>query len=299
MTDFPLVWDSTMVAALSSCQWKANLEYVEHWKPKGISVHLHAGAAFARGLEVARKTFYEEGKRLEDGVAAGVGALLTYYGNFDAGNSPKTAIRMAGALEFYFSHYPMDQDTLQPIKLPNGKYAIEFSFADPLPVQHPTTGDPLIYAGRSDLIGKYGDAGNFIDDEKTTTQLGESWTRQWDLRGQFTGYCRAARNAGIPVQGAIVRGVSILKTKYDTLEVITYRPQWQVDRWLKQTCAKLERAKVAWAHGEWEMALDHACTEYGGCPFKQTCLSEDPNPWLESGFERRFWNPLTREEEKV
>jgi hypothetical protein len=298
MIEFPLVWDSTMIAALDSCQHKARLEFMEHWKPKAPSVHLHAGAAFARGLEIARRRFYEEGVSAEDAVARGLGALLEAYGDFDPAGSPKTRERMAGALEFYFDRYPLESDAAQPVLLPSGRRAIEFSFANALPIDHPVTGDPLIYAGRSDAISTWGSAGVFVQDEKTTQALGESWTRQWDLRGQFTGYCWGAQGI-VPVQGVLVRGISILKTKYDTVELVTYRPQWQIDRWLKQVCHKLLRAMDAWRAGEWEMSLDHACTEYGGCIFRQTCLSQDPTPWLEANFERRNWNPLTREEERL
>ena len=58
---------------------------------------------------------------------------------------------------------------------------------------------------------------------KRQRQLGDSWARQWELRGQFTGYCWAAREAGIDVNGVLVRGVSILKTKYGSAQAITNR----------------------------------------------------------------------------
>ena len=51
---FPTVLDSTIIAAARSCLQKANLEFFEHWKPREPSVHLHAGAAYAAGMEAAR-----------------------------------------------------------------------------------------------------------------------------------------------------------------------------------------------------------------------------------------------------
>ena len=135
-----------------------------------------------------------------------------------------------------------------------------------------------------------------MEDDKTASQLGASWSRQWDLRSQFTGYTWAARSAGISVQGVLIRGISILKTKYDCAEAVSYRPEWQVERWLGQTLRDIQRAIKCWEDGYWDWSLDHACTEYGGCTFRQICLMQDPQPFLDLNFERKYWNPLTREE---
>ena len=72
-----------------------------------------------------------------------------------------------------------------------------------------------------------------------------------------------------------------------------------IDRWYDQLMKDIERMKVMWQAQEWDYDLDHACTEYSGCVFRQPCLSLDPQPWLESSFIRRVWNPLTRVEESV
>jgi hypothetical protein len=202
---------------------------------------------------------------------------------------------MAGALEFYFQTWKLDTDAATPTIMPSGKRAIEFSFAQPLPVLHPVTGNPLIYAGRSDMICDFAQ-GTFIEDDKTATQLGATWGKQWELRSQFTGYCWASQMAGLPVNGVLVRGVSILKTKYDSAQAITYRSQWEIDRWLDQTIRDLGRMAQAWREGYWGWNLGDACSSYGGCPFNQICKSNDPKSWLPMYFERRRWDPLERTE---
>jgi hypothetical protein len=136
-------------------------------------------------------------------------------------------------------------------------------------------------------------------DDKTTSQLGASWARQWDHRSQFTGYCWAARRNSIPLAGVIVRGVSILKTKYDTQEAVADRAEWEINRWYTQLNRDIRRALTMYKTGEWDFNLDHSCTEYGGCIFSRPCKSYDPQPWLETSFQRRVWNPLTREEKVV
>lgn len=293
---FPTVVDSSMMASFKSCPQLFYKQYVANWKPKELSVHLHAGGAFAKGIETAREAFFARNESSEDACAEGLSALLKAYGDFACpADSAKSAERMAGAFEFYFDHYPLERGNCEPIILPSGKQGIEFSFVEPLPIAHPETGDPILYSGRMDAILNFA-GGVFIFDEKTTSSLGATWSRQWDLRSQFTGYCWGTGRAGIRVDGAVVRGISILKTKYETQEVISYRPEWQVDRWLADTCAWIEIAIDMWNKDRWLLNLDHACTEYGGCAFRQACLSQDEKPWLETYFERRFWNPITREE---
>lgn len=293
---FPHTFDSTMLGTGRSCPQKLLRQYVQHWKPRAESVHLIAGGAFATGVEVARRAFYEEGKSVEDSEGLGLAALLAHYGDFSCPpESPKSAERMAGALEFYFTNYPLGRDGTTPIQLASGRTGIEFSFAEPLPINHPVTGDPILYTGRSDMIAEFA-GGVYVFDEKTASSLGPSWGRQWEMRSQFTGYIWAAAQAGIETSGAIVRGVSILKTKYDTQQAITYRSKYEVERWLEQTCRDIERFIKMWQEGWWDYSLDHACTEFGGCSFVQVCKSPNPDTWLPVHFEQRVWDPLARRE---
>jgi len=293
---FPAVLDSTIMAAFKSCPHKAHLEFVQHWKSQSPSVHLRAGAAYASGLEAARVAFYIDGSTPDDAIALGLQALLTSYGDFECPpESAKSADRTAGALEYYFSQYPLGTDKAIPMTLPGGKRGIEFSFLEPLEIIHPESGDPLLYSGRMDMMVDY-EGMHLGEDDKTTSQLGASWPRQWDLRSQFTGYVWGARCAGIKLDGFLVRGVSILKSKYDTLQAITYRPGWMIDRWYEQLHRDIKRMLVAWESGQWDMNLDHACAEYGGCQFRGVCQMQRPEPLLRQQFERRKWDPVARTE---
>lgn len=295
---FPPTVDSTLLSTFRSCPRKFYLQYIQHWKPMGESVHLIAGGAFASGIEAARVAFYIEGKSPEDSEAIGIRAMMEHYGDFEPPpGSSKTPERMAGAMEFYFDHYPLGRDGAEPIKI-GGSSGIELSFARPLDFLHPTSSDPVLYTGRSDMVAHF--AGQiYIFDEKTTSQLGASWARQWDLRSQFTGYQWGCQDFGIKAAGTIIRGVSILKTKYDTLQAITYRGDWEIERWLEQVHRDLSRMYQCWKQDYWDYCLDHACNEYGGCPFTQICKSNDPDSWLPMYFERRVWDPLQRKELSV
>jgi hypothetical protein len=272
------------------------LEYLLHWKPKTPNIHLHAGGAFAHGLEAAREEFYVKGTEPKSAVARGVGAMLERYGMFDAPeDSVKGPDRMAGALVYYFDQWKMEDDTAIPSTFPSGKRGIEFSFLEPLGLNHPTTGNPLLYSGRFDMVVDFA-GGRFGEDDKTASQLGATWPRQWEMRAQFSGYCWGARQSGYPIDGMLVRGVSILKRGYDHAQTVTYRAPWMIDRWEEQTYRDLKRMIGMWEEGVFDYNLDEACNAFGGCLFKQVCLSKEPEPWLETGFERRAWNPVTRVE---
>lgn len=293
---FPTVLDSTIIAAFRSCPTKAHLEFMQHWKIKNQSVHLVAGAAYAAGLEAARAAYFVDGQSPDTAIALGLAKLIAAYGDFECPpESAKSLERTAGALEYYFTAYPMETDKAIPMTLPGGKRGIEFSFLEPIDIIHPETGDPILYSGRMDMMVDF-DGMHLGEDDKTTSQLGASWPRQWDLRSQFTSYVWGAGRAGIKLDGFLVRGVSILKTKYDTLQAITYRPQWMIDRWYEQLLRDAKRMIAAWEEGYFDLNLDHACAEYGGCPFRGVCQMRDPTSLLETQFERRKWDPVARTE---
>lgn len=291
---FPPVFDATMLHAIRSCQYKASKQYMEHWKPKSESVHLRAGGAFAAGIEAARKAYFVDGAPGLDAEAVGLKALIEHYGDFDCPpDSAKSLERMAGALEFYFDNYPLGADGMEPVELASGAKAIEMSFAHALPIKHPQTGDPLLYAGRMDAVMRFA-GGVYPVDEKTTSSLGPSWSRQWEMRSQFTGYAWACQQDGLNVDGVIIRGISILKTKYETQQVVTNRASWEVDRWYEQTLRDIWRFMQAWEEGYYDYNLEGGCTEYGGCGMLQMCKQRDPAPWLPMYFDQKVWDPLTR-----
>lgn len=313
---FPEIIDSSMIAAWRSCETRWRYDYLEHWKPNYTSVHLHAGKAFAAGTEATRLAYYlghykipdgnggytidvrEPGREL-DSVACGIRVLITEYGDFDCpADSAKSAERMVGAFEYFFSAFPLSQDKAVPVRLANGGAGIEVSFTEPIDFRHPETGNPLQFVGRLDMLVEY--AGQlFGEDDKTTSQLGASWVKQWDLRSQFIGYSWAVRRMGYPIAGFLVRGVSILKTKYDHAQAMPYYPAWLCDEWYEQLIERdLPRMVAAWESGRWGRSLAEACNEYGGCQFRSICMS-DPSArptWLASSFVRKRWDPVTRTE---
>jgi hypothetical protein len=280
-----------------TCPTKFYWSSIRHEAPSPISIHLHAGATFARGIEAIRRAFYQEGKSLEDSYEIGCTAAMKYWGSYLAQDDEvKSLHRILAALDFYITEkWPLATDYLKPY-IDGGKAMVEFSFAIPLPIDHPTTGQPLIYCGRADMIASYNDV-LFIVDEKTTTQLGPTWPAKWKLRAQFTGYCYAAKQFGYPVAGAVVRGISFLKGGYEGAEAIIYRPQWMIEQWYEQLLEDIHAMKNAFERERWGQNFDEACTMYGGCGYTRLCDSPNPEQWLRPYYERHIWNPLLQDDE--
>ena len=65
------------------------------------------------------------------------------------------------------------------------------------------------------------------------------------------------RKAGLDPAGVIVRGVSILKIKYDTQQAITHRGQHEIDRWEKQVERDLQRMIQMWSELRLPYSLPH------------------------------------------
>jgi len=295
-TPFPTLLDNSAISSFKKCPADWYYSSLRSIARIGGNVHLHFGGAYAAGLEAGRKAFYDEGCNEEEAIATALHAATKFWGEFVPPEGvAKTFDRLIDALCEYFEQYPLSSDVIRPHRLSNGKSAIEFTFAIPLPgLRHPTTGDPILYGGRFDMLAER-DGSLFVEDDKTASQLGSQWMRNWILDSQFTGYCWAARDFGYPVAGAIIRGLSILKQGFGHAQAIVYRPDWQIERWLESTVHTVSLMIEYWKSGRFPLALDkHACNSYGGCGYHQLCESPNPESWIALNYEPRVWNPLAK-----
>lgn len=302
---FPHAIDNSMRKELVKCETAAKYKYELGLRANGqTKVDLHAGKAFAAGMEVARRAFYAEGFEPANAVATGTLEVFRAYGDFIAPDkSNKTATRMAGALSFYFNECPFVGEKLKPIQL-GDEIGIEVGFNFPIGIEHPDDGKELSYCGRFDMLAEdeFGDA--WVVDEKTTSQMGDKWANQWLLDSQMTGYCWGARKlldqhgmSNVQVKGAIINGIAIRLRDYEHMRLNTYRQDWEVDRWYRQMKSDVIRWKDAFTMGIHNMALDHACATYNNpCEFSPLCSSRNPERIIPGSYSVVRWNPLTRTE---
>ncbi len=292
----PQHFDSTMRSCFASCAQKFYLEFCLGLHGRSLSIDLHAGACFALAIETVGRAVHCDKLPLDLALARAHAVFMLAWGEFIAiKETPKTKDRVWEAVEDYFNTYPPLTDHVQPYFV-EGIPTFEFTFAEPLDLpgfpMHPVSNDPFIYCGRFDMLGTWGTK-PVIRDEKTTTSIGAAWADQWGLRAQFPGYCWACRRLGIPVDTVIIRGVGILKTKFHQIEATPTYSDWAIERWLEQLRRDLIRIVQCWNETYFDFNLGESCNAYGGCQFRDPCLSPEPARWF-GNYEVRHWNPLNR-----
>ena len=291
---FPQVFDSSMLSAFRGCPKKYYYNYLLGLSKPGHSIHLHFGGIIAAAVEHTRKAFYGDGLSQPEAVLKGAQHILKSWGEVvTPEKSAKTLENCLLTHADYFVEYPLAYDFVKPFKLANGTLSVECNFALPLDTRHPTTGEPLVYCGRFDMLGK-SDNGFYVVDEKTTASLGGSWAAQFNNRAQLTGYAWGAKTFGFPLSGIIIRGVGILSKETKFQQVIQQRPDWQIALWKEQTERDLKRIIASWEAGWFDMVMDKGCADFGQCTYLTLCTSKDPENWM-GDYVISHWNPLHRD----
>lgn len=327
----PINVDSTMLTCFRSCPEKFRLEFIYGLRPQGLSVDLHAGAAFATGIEAVRKAVYQKGRTLSEALAEGYAAFSIAWGTFEIPEYKKTGKTRDNvwfAVEEYFRKWSPLTDHFQPYYV-NGKPTFEWTFAIPLEPTadydnhqipcdlngnvekhyysshdpewhkghfplHPN-GSPWLYSGRFDMLGEYEGLPAFGDEKTTGGSISTGWSDKWNLRNQFIGYTWALREHGLNAMGGVVRGIAIQKTQIPLAEVFKPYSQDLIDRWYEQLRRDMWRIRSAWDSGYFDLNLADACTAYGNCVFMNVCqaTNEMRENWF-NDFEVRRWNPLEK-----
>ena len=298
---FPKLLDSTIMVTYDACPEKFHYQYVLKLATYATSPDLHAGGAFAKGIEGARRAFWFQDFSPEESLMIGFDHFMGYWGMYEPPpkldiktgnytNHAKDFTNTAGAYFDYFREYPLETDPIKPYIMAGDQPAIEFTFGVPIPINHPDTGEPIIYAGRCDMLGHYNNLLAVVD-EKTTGSIGQKWAQKWRMRGQFLGYCWAAQKYGIPAKYALIRGVAIQKTQYVHAQAIESVSDWRIERWYENLLRRVQNAVDDYTSGKYNLSYGDACESYGGCMFLDLCTSRKPEIWF-SNYARREWNPL-------
>jgi hypothetical protein len=321
---FPATIDNTMREEWWKCRhsfFRRHIQGLQHIplgapgeQPPDVNIHLHFGGALARGLEITRKSWTQDGKSNDQAMQDGAEALITAWGEAilppptTRNEENKTLQSCLLAHQAYFREWPLD-DPMQKVATAEGQAIVEFSGALPIPgCYHPVTKEQLLYSGRFDGMLDRGKLWG-LDDKTTGSQVSSSaWRAQWQLNGQFTGYCWLAQGYGFRVSDFLVHGIQILKTDIRLAEVLCPRPAWMVEQWLGQLQADVKQMIVAYevfilglevdgfipSH-PFAQALGHACVSFNQPCQYLTDLCGQPNPddWLDR-FRVERWNPLRR-----
>jgi hypothetical protein len=295
----PKVLDNTMVTTFIECPTRFAWRHLWGFA-RGLGIDLHAGAAFAKGIETVRRYYYAETSPyrgdIDRSLAEGFRAAAKEWGKVEVeADEVKRFPRVCGALEYYFSApdaFMPATDHIQPV-MHGGEPQVEWNAVHPIDVKHPETGEPFLITGRFDMFGLLRGERLVILDEKTTQQLGGQWVQRWRMRSQFTTYIWLAQQFGYKVDTAIVRGIAFYKHNYANAEAIVYRQPWHIEMWYENLIRVVTRMVEQWERGRFDMALGEACASYGGCMFQDLCDTPDPQSWV-SQYRVEHWNPLVR-----
>jgi hypothetical protein len=319
---FPDHVDSTQLSLWSSCPQKWFLEFCLGRRQGAKSIHLHAGGAFAEGMEWVRRMHFE-GLNREEALEVGFRKYAEFWGDYPMLlDENKSFVNMWMALEAYLEKWPLDEkgQVYEIATTPQGDPWVEFSFAIPIAVNDPVTNQPILFSGRCDAMVKTPTGKTIFPlDDKTTQQMGPSWTNSWAMRGQLHGYTWASRQMGFECGGAIVRGVSLLKNSFGTQEVPIMLSTAQTDEWYLNSIPKIQQMRQSFlrcveafqkyaagmeqvdfaqllhvCHHFFPKAYADGCTNYGGCAYQSVC--SNPRPWeLYKDYDVYRWNPLAKD----
>jgi hypothetical protein len=289
-----------MRSCFVSCPQKYFREFVEGYRPPGISIDLHAGACFASAVEETYKQIHLHSRPLTQALDVARARFFTEWGNIEIPEwkkTAKTSDRVWEAVESYFTTYSPRTDPVQPYFATDGKPTFEYTFAIPLEPSdgfplHPN-GMPFLYTGRFDMLGTYSGRPVVLDEKTTGGSIGQRWAEQWDLRAQFMGYVWACQQCGIDLDTVVIRGIAIQKTQIVHIEAIKTYTKSLIEKWHSQLRRDLHRLRRCYDEKYFDFNLGDACTAYGNCVFNRVCASVSPESWLQE-FEIRHWNPLDK-----
>ena len=302
-----LVWDSSSLTPLMTCQYLYYLKNICGWVPHGNhrSVHLIFGILYTSGCEEYDKA-RAAGEKHRPALRAAVRRVLRMAGERQedgtwlSWNSPdpnKNLPNCVRTLILYLDSQKMDK-SISTVQFADGSAAVEKRFAIGLPFSS-EAGEEFTLCGYLDRIVKFG-AEKYIADHKTTKgALDDRYFKNFDYSLQMYVYSLAGRIAfdeeikGVLIEGAqaavgfssVKRGMSP-RNDYQLAQLLPILKFWTR---VAETCAK---------EGYWAKNYT-ACTHYGGCDYRDHCHAKhdkQASAILRSKFKRASWDP-TRDRE--
>ena len=292
--NLPIFVDSTMLTAYRACPKSFFYEYGYGLRPKGKNIHLHAGGCAATAIEAVREGFYNLNLSPEEALKRAWRVYIEAWGDYDDFlGEKKSVFGTWRAICSYFEQWPIETDHIKPYtRADSGHGTFEYSFAIPMPINHPS-GQPFIFCGRVDMLGEYVGKPCIVD-EKLVGGLGYAFADKWRMRGQFLGYLWALRESGIPVDTAVIRGTAPAVKDVKHMEVIQPYSNKFIDRWYEETLVTLSNITRSVEESRWPMDFGQTCEQFGGCPFTLLCTAPGKDTTWFPEYKVERWNPLSR-----
>ena len=143
-------------------------------------------------------------------------------------------------------------------------------------------GDKL-YGGRIDRIEDW-NQNIYVDDHKTTKQLGLSFFESFRPNTQMDGYCFACRELCGSCAGAIINGISVAKNPKERFQRFpSSRSNAEMDKFPENFTLWTDDMERAVAAGKFRMDTGY-CMRWGKCKFWELCVYGEDERMIEQNF---------------
>lgn len=284
----PRSLDNTALADYMACPFKYYAGMVLHRRRAGApSPAISAGTAWHAGLEAHFKT---GGNR--DAVQR---AIVMAWEQHDRPEDHRTVERVLASYDQYIDYWGShDQDAARSgrtVGFPDNplvEIPVELSWPGAL---HP-------YTGRIDRIYEHNGL-YYVEDHKSTSQMGTYYFHQFDPDNQMMGYAALAEIlTGLPIAGVRINAVCFLKgsTKF-AREVISFSKE-RLAHWRENYNMWVQLIEQAYANDFWPHNFKSCSGKYGACQYTPVCSSSPHRRMqvLEMEYEEKPWEPAAFEE---
>lgn len=212
----------------------------------------------------------------------------------------RTLSTAMGFIDAYNATYPVE--AFHTLDLPNGRKGVEVPFAIPL-CSLDVEGHPIkvIWTGRIDLIYKREER-VYIMDHKTTSMMGPTYFKEFELSSQVFGYVWAVQKLlGVTIDGFCVNALAFRKpTKtgkaLELLRHIVPIDQSLVAEWEHDTQTIIGDLVNNAVRNDWPKHTKWCVGKYGVCEYAAICglPTNQRDVLLQSNMFRDVtWSPLS------
>lgn len=293
--------DNTSLEAFTQCDWKFWASMVQHRQREGAPPPpLSAGSAWHKMMEAHYKTGGDRNAVLQ--------ALIMGWEPHDRPDDHRTPERLTVAYDAYIRFWgDHDTETRQ-----NGR-TVGFDR------KQPNNGNPLVeapveiswpgalhpYVGRIDRIYELNGL-FYVEDHKTTTQMGKTYFHQFDPSAQLMGYAwLATKLTGLKISGVRINATAILKTETKLARKVFSYSDERLQEWADNYNRLIERLEERYRKDPEAKMLDNQdvwprtwrCAERWGrmCKYADVCTTSYSRRMqvLTTEFAVKPWDPMT------
>ncbi len=195
----------------------------------------------------------------------------------------RTAEKGESLLKGYAERYPPKHE---PFKFLSLEQKVQIEIGD------------FVYGGRIDGIVEWGGM-YLVLDHKTASRMGPKYFDRFRPDLQMTGYAFMAKQLFKQhIHGVVINVLYFTKKQMDFVREISSREPFEYEQFasLILNLASQIKANDPEDMNSW-LPNWTSCGDWGGCDYRDLCLSEDPEPLARSMYREEVWHPFIEDED--